>query len=170
MKLAENCNPTFAFLPVNMATAANTGDWICLKNYHRCLILLLKDGGAAGEDPTITLQQATDNAGTGEKALTVITEVYYKQTTDLTDDTDSEALTFTRTTQTAASTYTDTTSAEDEAIWMIDIKTDLLDVDNGFDYIQASVADVGDTSQIGTVLYIPYEPRYSGQACPAVIT
>lgn len=147
--LAEQMQVVSGFLPVDMSSAANTGDYVSLKGYERCTILFFKNAGTAGDDPTLTVQQATAVAGTGAKDLAVIDTVYVKQDTVLT----SEG-TFTKTTQTAATSYTDATSAEDAAIWMIDIKAEDLDVDNGFDCINASVADVGTNAQIGALLYL----------------
>jgi len=42
-------------------------------------------------------------------------------------------------------------------------------VDNGFDCVNVSVDDVGDTSQIGHILYILTEPRYASEPMPSAI-
>ena len=109
--------------------------------------------GTAGDDPTITLVQAQDVAATGEKPLN-FTRIDTKQGADLT-----AVGTFTTVIQAAANTYTDATSAEVQAIWVIDIKSEDLDVDNGFDCIKASVSDVGTNAQLGCLLYIGHDPR-----------
>jgi hypothetical protein len=163
LRICENGQLAAGFLPVNMATAANTGAFVSMKNYKHCAIVLYKDGGASGEDPTITVQQATAVAGTSAKALT-FTDIYTKQGSDVT-----AVAQFTRTTQTAASTYTSATSGEQESIWVIEFDSNDLDVANGFDCIQAAVADVGSTSQIGCLLYILTEPRYAEEPTPGVI-
>jgi hypothetical protein len=145
-----------AFRPVDLQTAANDGDWVSLANYKRCAIVFWSAVGTAGDDPTLTLQQASDVAGTGAKDLTVVTTVYTKQAaTDLTGTGQ-----WTKVTQAAATNYTNATSAEEEAIWVVDIDADLLDVDNGFDCLRARVADVGGNAQLGACLYILHEPRY----------
>jgi len=162
---AEQVNVVSGFLPVNMATGANAGDWVSLKNYERCTVIFFKGAGTAGDDPTITIQQATAVAGTGNKDLDCIDKVYKKQDTVLTAET-----VFTIATQTADAAYTDATSAEDAAIWVIDIMAEDLDQANGYDCIQASVADVGTNAQIGCVLYLLWPARYGSAALPSAIT
>lgn len=161
---AEQVQVVSGFVPVNMATAANDGDWVSMKGYERCSIVFFKAAGTAGDDPTITLEQATAVAGTGAKNLVAIDKVYVKQDTALTT-----VGTFTVTTQTAAATYTDATSAEDQAIWVIDVQAEDLDRDNDFDCIRARVADVGTNAQIGCVLYLMWPARYGQQALPSAI-
>lgn len=142
------------FLPVDLQTAANDGDYVSLKGYRKCTIVFFKNVGTAGDDPTITLTQATAVAGTGDKALT-FTDIWTKQDTVLT-----AVGQYTRVTQTAANTYTDLTSAEDAAIWIIEFNAEQLDVDGGFDCLRASVGDVGANPQLGCLLYFLSEPNY----------
>ena len=67
---------------------------------------------------------------------------------------------FTSVTQSAGNTYTEATSAEAQKIWVLDIKADDLDVDNGYDCVQASISDVGSNAQLGCLLYILWGARY----------
>lgn len=164
MRLCENNQIAIGFVPVNLATAANDGDYISLKNYKHVAVIFIKAAGASGEDPTLTIQQATAVAGTGAKALN-FTTIYVKQGSDL------QAIgTFTKTTQTAANTYTEATAGEEQAIWVVEFDADELDVDGGFDCINASIADVGDTSQIGTIIYLLSEPRFATETMATAIT
>jgi hypothetical protein len=144
-----------AFVPVNLATAANPGDWVSMKNYARCTIIFLAGTGTASDDAVITLEQATAVAGTGNKALT-FTRIDVKQGADL-----AAIGEFTTVTQTAATSYTSLTSAETQNLWVIDVKAEDLDTDNGYDCIQASIGDVGTNAKIGTVLYILWGARYA---------
>jgi hypothetical protein len=153
--ILEFLNPSIGFGPVNMATGANSGDYIDLKEYEGCLVLFVKGVGTAGEDPTITLLQATDVAAGTTKALN-FTRVDKKQATALTS-----VGTFTTVTQAAANTYTNDTLGELQAIIAIDVKAENLDVDGGYTCLHASVADVGTTSQLGIVVMIPYGPKYA---------
>lgn len=139
-------------LPIALTTA-RTGRVVSLKNYRRCLVLLYKGIGTAGDDPTITLLQGTDIAFGTNKALN-FTKIYTKM--DLTKLSDVGQ--WTKVTQAAGNTYTDATSAEQAALWAIDIKAEDLDINNGYDCIRASLSDVGTNSQIGCVLYFPYDP------------
>jgi hypothetical protein len=142
-----------AFVPVDMAAQANDGDWISLKNYGRVAIVLFKAAGTAGQDPIFTLRQAQDVAGTGAKALKfdrIDTKVGNLNAVG----------TFTKKTQVAADTYVDDTSAEAQAIMVVDIKAEDLDLANGFDCVQLQIPDVGAAAQLGCGLYLLHEPRY----------
>lgn len=153
--LVEEAQIVVGFIPINMATGANAGDWVSMKGYDRCTIIFLAGAGTAGQDPTLTLQQATAVAGTGAKNLN-FTRIDKKQGADL-----AAVGTFTTVTQAAGTSYTDDTSAEVQKLWVVEVKSDDLDVDNGFDCVQASVTDIGTNSQIGTLLYILRGPRFA---------
>lgn len=140
---------------VDLKTGANTGDWVSLKNYHHVAIVFFSAVGTAGDDPTLTVLQASDVAGTGSKALT-FTTIYRKQAATSLASTG----TWTATTQSAANTYTNDTSAEQDLIWVVEFDADQLDVDNGFNCVSATVADIGNNAQLGYLLYILSEPRY----------
>lgn len=148
-----------AFRPIDMQDATGehvTGDWVSLKNWDRVLCVLMGGVGTAGQDPVLTIDQATTNAGGSAKALTFDT-IYRKQAaTDLLS-TGIWALT----TQTAAGTYTNTDAAEQVKIHVVEIKATDLDVDGGFDHIRMTVPDVGAAAQLGAGLYILCGPRYA---------
>ncbi len=161
-RLMEGANIQSAFVPIDLQTAANDGDWVSMKNYERCACVLFKAVGTAGDDPTITMEQATVVAGTDAKALT-FTDIYTKQGALLTAQG-----TFTRTVQAAAATYVDLTAAELQAIWVIEFLGSDLDADNGFDCLRMRVADVGGNAQLGCGLYILY-PAAQGSPPPSPI-
>jgi len=156
----QNSQIVSGFVPVDMQTGANTGDWVSVENFNHVSIVLFKGAGTAGDDPTLTVLQATDAAGTSSKALN-FTRVYTKQGT-LTG-----IANFTLTTQSAANTYTDATSAEVTAIWVVEFDADDLDVSGGFTHVQASVGDVGSNAQLGACLYLATEPRYAAAVADA---
>jgi len=147
------CNPVMAIVPVDLAAAANNGDWVSLKNYERVVILLIKGIGTAGQDPIFKLQQATDNAGTGVKDL-LFTKVYSKVGTQ------TGITAMTKTTQAAATSYTDAVSAEAQAIIGVEITSEDLDSDGGFTHVRLDIADVGAAAQIGGALYLMLNPRH----------
>jgi hypothetical protein len=161
--VTENMQLVLADAPSDLAAAAVTGDWVSLKNYAHCAIVLLKAAGAVGEAPTITVRQAQDVSGTGAKNLTAVTRVDTKSAADITTIGQ-----FTKTTQAAAATYTPA-AGNTEAIYVIEFDSDQLDINNGFDCIQANIADVGATAQIGALLYILTDCRYAGQFPPSAI-
>lgn len=155
-QFVENHQIVSAILPLDLQTA-RAGDWVSMKHFGHCTVILFAGAGTAGEDPVITMQQATAVAGTNAKDL--LFDTIYKKATAGT------ALTaigqFTKVTQAAAATYTDATHAEIEKIYVIEFDAEDLDVNNGFDCLQISVADVGVAPQLGCALYILSNPRYA---------
>lgn len=141
-----------AIVPVDLSTAANNGDWVSLANYNRLTVVVFKGAGTAGDDPVITLKQASDNAGTGAKALN-FTTVWSKVGTQ------TGIGQFTKTTQAAANTYTDTVSAEAQGVFVVEVVAEQLDAANDFTHVQVSIPDVGSNAQLGCALYILTEPR-----------
>lgn len=171
-RLLESINIVTAFPPSDINTDID-GDWVSLKNYDGCLIVLHKVAGTAGDDITITLAQATDVAGTSSKALT-FNHIYAKV--------GATALTaidvFTKYTGTAVSTLdtvttfgTDILSDVGESCFVVDIKASDLDVSNGFDCLK--VTSEGDDVANGTYMagfYILYGARYPGAIPLTAIT
>ena len=152
---AEQFQVVSGFVPVDMSAAANNGDWVNMENYGRCTILLFKAAGTAGQDPVITVNQATTNAGGSSKALNF--SVIHEKVGTLTS-----VGQYTMVDQSAANTYENLASAESQGIFLIDIQAEDLDSDNDFKFIQASVPDVGAAAQLGCLLYLLSFPRYGG--------
>ncbi|MFA5387059.1 MAG: hypothetical protein WC322_01530 [Candidatus Paceibacterota bacterium] len=144
-----------AFAPVDMSTGAGpTSDWVTMKDFRRCAIVFSAGVGTTGNDSTITLLQATSVTGTSSKALN-FSEVYVKQGLLV-----NAIAQFTKTDNpTADNSYTSDTSGESELVWVIEIKAEDLDIDGGFDCIQASVNDHG-AAKVGSVLYVLYDAVY----------
>lgn len=151
-----------AIVPVDLQTAANNGDWVSLKKYGRCTIVFFKAAGTAGDDPVLTVRQATAVDGSDAKELN-FTRVDYKRGTL------TAVGEFSTATQAAANTYTDTASAEAQGIFVIDIKAEDLDQANGFDCVQFQIPDVGTNAQIGCALYLLWQPRYGMDPLPSAI-
>lgn len=138
--------------PVLLDAAAVTGDYVSLKNAHSVVVLFRSGVGTAGDDPVLSLFQATAVAGTGAKDLIPPSNSTFKKQaatslaavaawSDASGDISSNDL-------------TNATAAEEVCMWAIEIDSDELDVDNGFDCIRADVADVGTNAQPGDLLYI----------------
>lgn len=147
------------------------GDWVSLKNYHRCGILISKEAGTAGDDISIKLQQATDVAGTSAKALT-FNRLYAKVGTQSTVETWTK-YTFTATDDldTASVGGTDLLADDVAALFYVDIRAEDLDVDNGFDCIRVTVeGDDLSNSCEGCGVYILYPARQPGATPLTAIT
>ena len=143
-----------AIVPLDLQTARD-GDWVSLKNAKGCAVIVFKGAGTAGDDPSITIEQASDVAGTGAKALNAITE-FYKKIGTLT-----AVGSWTKVTQTADDLVTvDAVSAEAEGVWVFNVEADQLDVDNGFDCMRVRIADTGTNAQLGCSLYLLHGLRY----------
>ena len=139
-------------VPVDTQTAANPGDYICLKNVHGVSYVLFKGAGTANDDPVLTFRQATDAAGSDVKDLAVVTTYYQKQAaTNL-----LSTGTWTKVTQAAGATVTlNATSAEQVGLYVIEIEADQLDADNGFDWVICNLGDTGSAgAQLGCMLAI----------------
>lgn len=161
-RLLESINIVTAFPPSDINTDI-AGDWVSLKNYDGCLVVIHKVAGTAGDDVTLTMNQATTVSGTSSKALT-FNHLYAKV--------GATALTgisqFTKYSGTAVSTLdtvtafgTDLLSDVGEAVFVIDIRASDLDVSNGFDCIQfTSEGDDVANSTYMAGFYLLYGARY----------
>lgn len=139
-----------AIVPVDLQ-AAQDGDWVSLKNAEGCLVVVFKAAGTAGDDPDITVEQATAVAGTNAKVLNAISEYYTKQGTL------TSVGTWTANTQTADELMDlNATSAESQMLVVADIPASALDKDNGFDCLRVRMADTGVNAQLGCAFYVLY--------------
>jgi hypothetical protein len=140
-------------VPIDLGSARSS-DVVSLKNWGRVAIVFFKAAGSASEDPTLTVLQATSVGPSSAKAVN-FTRIDTKQGTL------TSVGTWTKTTASAGNTYTNATASENQAIWVIEVKAEDLDVDNGFDCVQVTIADAGSTNQLGALLFILREPRYA---------
>lgn len=161
--LAEACQVVAGIIPVDLAGQANNGDWVSMKNFDRLTVIVFKAAGVAGDDPVITLKQASDVAGTGAKALN-FTRV------DAKVGAQTGIGGFTTNSQAAGNTYTDLVSAEAQGLFLIEVTSADLDVTNGFDCVQVSIPDVGaGGAQLGCALYVLRGARFAGAGLPSAI-
>lgn len=164
INLLEQINIVPAYPPADHNTDKD-GDWVSLKNYSGCLVVLHKAAGTAGDDFVLKLEQATDVAATGAKALNISRFWAKVGATALTG-----VGTFTKYSGTAAATIdtvsafgTDLAADTGEALIVIDVRASDLDVTNGFDCIHYvhEGDDVGNAT-IASCLYILYGASYPG--------
>ncbi len=171
--LMENINIVSAFPAGSDANSDLTGDWVSLKHYDGCLVYVKKPTGSAGDDLAIRLQQATDVAGTGAKALN-FNHIYHKiGATAL-----SGAGVFTKvklTTETADLDLDSVNSVDlatdiNESQIVVNIRASDLDCDNNFDCINLLIEgdDVGNALIISAD-YILYNLRYPQPVPPSAI-
>ena len=166
-RLIDSTQIVSGFVPVDTQSAANPGDVVSMKNYNRLSVIFFKAAGVANDDPVLTFEQGTDVAFGTNKALAKIDEYWSKQGAALT-----AVGQFTRVTQTAASTVTlDATSAEEQGLYVFEIVGADLDEVNSYACVRVTVADTGVAgAQLGAMLYVLSEPRYSSATMPCAIT
>ena len=152
-----------AFIPVDMQTGNNGSNWLNMAKCDRVLCVLFKAVGTAGDNPVFTLNQATDNQGTGSKALT-----FTKARTKIGAIATAANQIWTTVTQAAAGTYTPT-SAASAALIAVEIRATDLDLANGFNHINLTIPDVGSNAQLGCAFYIPYAVRQPQATLPTFL-
>ncbi len=160
--LGSDFDLVMGIAPLDLQTA-RSGDYVSLKDADRLGVLFIKGAGTAGDDPTLTLRQATSVAGGSVKDWAVITDYALKE--EAAGNLQATG-TWTRVTQTAAATIAfDATSAESSLLGYFEVMASELDVANGFDCAAVNIGDVGSNAQLGCVMYILGGLRY--QAAPA---
>ena len=166
-QLFEGADIVSMFAPVDIHTGANTGIWASLRDYHRAAVALVRAGasGHASDVSTITLSQASDNAGTGSKALNIFRRRYKTDMTTVAGDT----FTIDDVT-TAANTYTSPPGKGDKVtLTIMDFEAQLLDDTNGFHWVQASV-DAAANACIGWCFLLLYSSRHSQRVPVSALT
>lgn len=163
-KMLERIFPVLGCEPVDLDTAAITGDYVSLKNYGRVLIILGYGDGTAGKDPQPSIYQATDVTGTDAKVLNALEtgRIYrmdaatYAAYAALT----SSTFVWTKVTQsTADEAYAVADNGEAVGMICLEIRRDDLDTTNNFDCIRCDVSDPG-AAKVGFLLYILGDPDY----------
>lgn len=131
--------------------SSSTPDYVSLKFYKHLTIVIQAKNATTVTGSAITLKQATDVAGTSEKALS-----FSKMWADV-DTGAGDTLT-----ETAVSSDTFTTNATNSKnlLYVIEVDASDLDVDNGFDCVRLGTGNA--TATVLNVLYILSEPSYAG--------
>lgn len=154
--LVEQAKLVTGLAPITPSTS--TPDYVCLKGYSRCTIVIMIDNGATVTGTAIALKQATAVANTGEKALAFST-VYANVDTGAAD-----ALTATAVT---SNTFTSNTTDNKNLMYVIEVNEDDLDVAGGFDCIRADTGNA--VNAVTSVLYILWPAKYAKATPPSAI-
>jgi hypothetical protein len=142
-----------AILPKDITGAAQTGDWVSLKGYQGCLIVLLQ-GAWAGGTSAVTVEQATDVAGTSNKAVS-----FTKRWTKV-------GVTGTTWAETAVTSNTFDLPATANTMNAIYVPAASLDVDGGFDCLTVKAASPGANADLLSAFYLLVGARYAAAAMP----
>jgi hypothetical protein len=171
--LMESINIVSAFAPGTDINTTAAGDWVSLKNYDGCLVVLHKAAGTAGDDPSIQLFQATAVAGTGSKAL-VFNRIYHKigatALSAIGTFTEVELATPTADLDLVSVNGADLLADVGESLIVVNVRASDLDVDNNFDCLQLFVEgdDIGNAT-LAAAYYILYNCRFPGNPTPSAI-
>lgn len=144
--------------PVLLDTAGITGDYVSMKNYHHLTVVVGLTPASGTDTAAITLKQASDVAGTGEKALDFTRA--WRNPTSTSNDTLTETV--------YASSITTSAVAAKE-LFVLEIDAADLDTLNGFDCVRANVTDPGVVSTPAFVLYILSGSRFAQEIPPSAI-
>jgi len=142
-----------------LATTNGDCDYVSLKNFDRCTIVIAVDNATTVTGGAITLKQATAVAGTGEKALS------FAKMWANTDVAAADTLTETAVT---SDTFTTATTDNKNLLYVIEVKASDLDVANGFDCLR--VDSLLMTNAVGFVQYILHGARYASPLAVSAIT
>ena len=140
------------FTPVDLGTAGATGARVHMENYGRITWCGYLATGTAAEAPTFTLKEHTAATAGTSAALAVITEYFQKEEATLDGDE-----TWTRVTQTAASTVTDA-DWDDANEVLVAFSVDADQLSDGYGWVSVDVADPG-TAHVGCVFGVASDLR-----------
>lgn len=136
--------------PQDFSSGAVTSTVVSLKNYGRATFAI--QFGSLGTDAvgvsTITLHQATSVAFATQKALTFASYWVNGASGDIYTNTSASSLVLAAT--------------DDNKTFIFEVKSDDLDVNNGYDCVQVKFTDYGTNAALGAVTAVLSEPRYTG--------
>lgn len=159
LRLTDIAKVVTGIAPVAMATTAGDADYVSLKGYKSCSIILSVKNGSTVTGCAVTLKQATAVAGTGEKAL-AFTKMWANIDAAASD-------TLVETAVTSNTFTTDATNTKD-LLYVMEVDATDLDVANGFDCLRLDGLLMANA--VGSVTYILNGPRYSSPLAVSAIT
>ncbi len=154
----ENGRYVQAFVPIDTNGVGQTGDYVNLKNYRRCAVIIQSGAWAAGT-AAVTLNQAKTNAGGSAKALP-FTRYWLSSTLSSTTDVPVE---------TAVVSNTFNVSAASK-LHVIEVHVNDLDIANGFFWLNVATATPGANATLISGTYYLYNPAYAIKADNGPIT
>jgi len=157
MMLPENMKIVEAIKPQTTA-GARSGDWVSLKGYRKCAIIVQVARGADATALAITVDKAKAVAGTDNSDGITMTH-FWSNSDCVASDTLIKG--------TAAATIADDTTQSKDHIHVIDI--DAVDLGEGYDCIQVEVGQSAAATLVSAV-YVLYGARFAQATPPTAIT
>lgn len=159
LRLIDKAKVVMGCAPAALATTAGDGDYVSMKGYDRLTILLPILNATTVTGGAIALKQASDVAGTGEKALS------FSKMWANTDCGAADTLTETAVT---SDTFTTSTTNSKQLLYVIEVAATDLDRANGFDCVRVDSASMANA--VGAAIYILHGARYASPLAIAAIT
>jgi hypothetical protein len=158
--LHEKCKIVTALAPATHNAA--TGDWVSLKNYSKCTIIIIGDNATTVTGNSITIEEATLVDGTGNQALTRVTGAH---TVGNIDTAAADALT-----NVTLATNAFTTTAVNAKNYLYVLEVDADDLSDGYDCI-AVVFGAAAVATVSAAIYILWPSKYAdADGGPTAIT
>jgi hypothetical protein len=154
--LHEQAKIVCGLAPITPSTS--TPDMVSMKNYSRASCIILVDNATVVTGSAITLNQATAVANTSGKAL-AFDKMYANADISATDTLVETAVT--------SNTFTTLTTNNANAMYVIDVREDMLDVAGGFDCFNVLTGNAVNTAV--SVTYILFPAKYGKPAPPSAI-
>lgn len=159
IRLVDQAKIVMGCAPAALTSTAGDGDYVSMKGYSKLSIILSVLNGSTVTGGTVTLKQASDVAGTGEKALS------FAKNWVNTDCGAGDTLTETTV---SSDTFTTGTTNSKQLLYVMEVSSGDLDVANGFDCVR--IDSTGMANAVGAVTYVLHGSRYSSPIAIAAIT
>lgn len=138
--------------PVDLATAAVTGERIHMKDCGGVAFVYVATAGTAGQDVDLDVIEHTVATGGTPQELDVVTKFYSKRETTL----DNDEI-WVKSTQTAASEV-DLGADEGEAQVIAVVEVQASQLSDGYEWLSVNTTDSGATAgKLGTIIAITYD-------------
>ena len=161
-RLDEQVTTVVAAAGLLLTSTLGDTDYVSMKGYSRAQIIITIADGTTVTGTAVTLKQATDVAGTSEKALAftrMLANVDYAASKVMVE------------TAVASNTFTTQTTNSKDSVYVIDVLASDLDVAGGFDCFRVDATGHAATASRGcTVIYNLYGKRYSDATPTQAIT
>lgn len=145
--------------PAALATTAGDGDYVSMKGFDRCTIIIAVDNGSTVTGGAVTLIQAKEVAGSTTKALG-FTKMYANTDVGASDTLVETAV--------VSNTFTTSTTDNKNLLYVIEINVADLDVDGGYDCLRIDVASMANA--VGSVVAVLHPARYAAPLAFSAIT
>lgn len=153
-RLDEQVTTVVTAVGLLLTSTLGDTDYVSMKGYSRAQIIIVIADGTTVTGTAVTLKQATDVAGTSEKALA------FTRMLANTDYAASHAMTETAVT---SNTFTTQTTNSKDSVYIIDVQASDLDTANGFDCFRVDCTGHAATAPRGCAVIVNlYGKRYSG--------